>query len=139
MGFPTRVHGQLLQIPYQSHLDYYYRTHLISHIVEKKGVPHAINSHVKPAQTHVFYQGNLRAFDSRLLNLTYTHSGDVTRSDVRRLSFFSPEKVIRFWVVCHLVVLSVIPSVIPSICHHFVSTHHLENNCIEFNQILYVH
>ena len=35
MGFPTWVHVPLLQIPYQSHLDYYYGTHIISHIIEK--------------------------------------------------------------------------------------------------------
>ena len=37
MGFPTWVHVPLLQIPYQSHLDYYYEKHIrpISHIIEK--------------------------------------------------------------------------------------------------------
>ena len=44
MGFPTCVHGPLLQIPYQSHLDYYYGTYIISHVIEKN----AINSHVYP-------------------------------------------------------------------------------------------
>ena len=53
----------------------------------------------------MYYQGNSRAIDSRLLDLTYTHSGDVIISDVRRLSFYSPEKVIRFGL-----------SVIPSFC-----------------------
>ena len=35
MGFPTWAHVPLLQIPYQSHLDYYYGTHIIAHIIEK--------------------------------------------------------------------------------------------------------
>ena len=42
MGFRTWVHGPLLQITYQSPLDYYYGTHIISHIIETN----AINSHV---------------------------------------------------------------------------------------------
>ena len=33
------------------------------------------------------YQGNSVAIDSQLLDLTYTRSGDITRSDVRRFSF----------------------------------------------------
>ena len=84
----------------------------------------------------MFYQGNSHAIVSRLLDFTYTHSGDVTRSDVRRLSFYGPEKVIRLGLS---VISSVIPSVILSVCHLFVSTQYLENNFIEFNQILYVH
>ena len=35
MGFLSWVHVPLLQIPYQSHFDYYYGTHIISHIIEK--------------------------------------------------------------------------------------------------------
>ena len=34
-GFSTWAHVPLLQIPYQSHLDYYYGTHIIFHIIEK--------------------------------------------------------------------------------------------------------
>ena len=45
MGFPTWVHVPLLQIPYQSNLDYYYETHIVSHIIEKKCLSRAINSH----------------------------------------------------------------------------------------------
>ena len=75
MGFPTWVHVPLLQILYQSHLDYYYGTHIISHISETN-VCHTLLT--------VNYQLNSRAIDSRLLDLTYTHSGDVTRSDARK-------------------------------------------------------
>ena len=35
MDFPTWVHVPLLQIPYQSHLDYYYETHIMPNIIEK--------------------------------------------------------------------------------------------------------
>ena len=34
-GFSHMGHVPLLQIPYQSHLDYYFETHIISHIIEK--------------------------------------------------------------------------------------------------------
>ena len=36
------VYVPLLQIPYQSHLDYYYETHIIFHIIEKKNVRHVL-------------------------------------------------------------------------------------------------
>ena len=51
MGFPTWVHGPLLQIPYHSHLDYYYGTHIISHdVIEKKMLLTVIfNRHINKA------------------------------------------------------------------------------------------
>ena len=88
-----------MQIPYQAHLDYDYGTHIISHIIEKN----AINSHVKPA----YYQGNSRAIDSRLLDLMYTHSGDVTKSEVRKSGAILDLGCLSFHhSVCHSVCLS---------------------------------
>ena len=135
MGFPPWAHGPLLQIPCQSHLNLYYGTHIISHIIEKN-VCRTLLTVMFNWRQPMYYQGISRAIDPRLLDLTYTHSWEVTRSDVRRLSFYSP--ALKKWGYIGFG-LSVILSFCPSFHMSVVSAQYLENNFIEFNQILYVH
>ena len=85
-------------------------TYFIPHY-RKKCVSHAIHSHVKPA----YYQGDSHAIDSRLLDSTYTHSGDVTSSDVRKSGAILDLGCLSFHhSVCHYVRLS-------SFCFHSMS------------------
>ena len=64
MGFPTWVYVPLLQIPYQSHLDNFYETQIIFHIIEKN-VCHVL-------LTVIFNQRIIKAIHVLLIHCFWT-------------------------------------------------------------------
>ena len=64
MRFSTWVHVPLLQIPYQSHYDYYYKTHIVSHFIAKN-VCHVL-------LTVIFNQRIIKAIHVPLIHCFWT-------------------------------------------------------------------